>query len=148
MLSHSVVSDSLWPFGLQPTRLLCPWDFLGKNTGVGCDFLLQGIFPTQGSNHLLLCLLHCRQFLYPLSHQESPLTSIRTSILCMANKNQISLSTYIQNPGSKHVSVGAQSWLWKETSGLDVLVGPGRLTCHYFDLKMYLLIDNGINIPL
>ena len=66
----------------------------------------------------------------------------------MANKNQISLSTYIQNPGSKHVSVGAQSWLWKETSGLDVLVGPGRLTCHYFDLKMYLLIDNGINIPL
>ena len=34
--------------------LLCPWDFLGKNTGVGCHALLQGIFPTQGSNlHLL-----------------------------------------------------------------------------------------------
>ena len=32
------------------TRLLCPWDFLGKNSGVGCHFLLQGIFPTQGMN--------------------------------------------------------------------------------------------------
>ena len=36
--------------GLSPARLLCPWDFSGKNTGVGCHFLLQGIFPTQGSN--------------------------------------------------------------------------------------------------
>ena len=34
--SHSVVSNSLRPHGLQPTRLLCPWDFPGKNTGVGC----------------------------------------------------------------------------------------------------------------
>ena len=47
--SRSVVSDSLQPHGLQPTRLLCPWDFPGKNTGVGCHFLLQGIFLTQGS---------------------------------------------------------------------------------------------------
>ena len=39
--THSVVSDSLQPSGLQPTRLLCPWDFLGKNTGVGCHFLLS-----------------------------------------------------------------------------------------------------------
>ena len=37
-----------------PTRLLCPWNFPGKNTGVGCHFLLQGIFPTQGSNPGLL----------------------------------------------------------------------------------------------
>ena len=48
------VSDSLWPHGLQPTRLLCPWDFSGKNTRVGCHFLLQGIFPTfQQLLHLL-----------------------------------------------------------------------------------------------
>ena len=48
------MSNSLWPHGLQPTRLLCPWDVPGKNTGVGCHFLLQGILPTQGSNpHLL-----------------------------------------------------------------------------------------------
>ena len=49
------------------TRLLCPWDFPGKSTGVGCHFLLQGIFPTQGSNP---GLSHCRQTLYHLSHQE------------------------------------------------------------------------------
>ena len=42
----SVVSSSLRPNGLWPTRLLCPWNFPGKNTGVGCHFLLQGIFPT------------------------------------------------------------------------------------------------------
>ena len=39
--SHSVVSDSLQPHGLQPTRLLCPWDFLGKSTEVGCHCLLH-----------------------------------------------------------------------------------------------------------
>ena len=37
----SVVSNSLCPHGLQPTRLLCPWDSSGKNTGVGCHFLLH-----------------------------------------------------------------------------------------------------------
>ena len=41
----------------------CPWNFLGKNTRVGCHFLLQGIFLTQGLNLNLLCLLHCRQIL-------------------------------------------------------------------------------------
>ena len=40
-LSHSVVSDSVWPHKWQPTRLPHPWDSLGKNTGVGCHFLLQ-----------------------------------------------------------------------------------------------------------
>ena len=44
----------LWSHGLQPTRFLCPWNFPGKNTGVGHHFLLQGIFPTQGSNPGLL----------------------------------------------------------------------------------------------
>ena len=53
-----VVSDSLQPHGLWPTRLLCPWNFPGKNTRVGCHFLLQGIFPIQGSNPRVLSLLH------------------------------------------------------------------------------------------
>ena len=39
----------------------------GKNTGMGCHFLLQGIFPTQGSNPRFLWLLHCRWILYPLA---------------------------------------------------------------------------------
>ena len=42
------MSHCLWPHGLQPTRLLPPWDSPGKSTGVGCHFLLQGILPTQG----------------------------------------------------------------------------------------------------
>ena len=45
-------SNSLRPRGLQPARLLCPWDFPGKNTRMGCHALLQGIFLTQGSNLL------------------------------------------------------------------------------------------------
>ena len=56
--SPSVVSDSLQPYGMQPARLLCPWDPPGKNTRVGCHAFLQGIFPTQGPNPHLLHLLH------------------------------------------------------------------------------------------
>ena len=55
-LVTSVMSNSVRPYGLQPARVLCPWASLGKNTGVGCHALLQGIFPTQGLNlHLLNC---------------------------------------------------------------------------------------------
>ena len=60
------MSDSLRPHGLYSTRLLSPWNFSGMSTGVGCHFLLQGIFLTQGLNP---GLLHCRQRLYYLSHQ-------------------------------------------------------------------------------
>ena len=56
MLSRSVMSNSLWLHGLA--KLLFPWDFPGKNTGAGCQFPLQGIFPTQGSKPGLLYLLH------------------------------------------------------------------------------------------
>ena len=54
----------------EPTRLLCSWDIPGKNAGVHCHSPLQAIFPTQGLNP---GLLHCRQNLYQLSHQESQL---------------------------------------------------------------------------
>ena len=53
----------------QPTRLLCPWDSPGKNTGAGCHaLLLQGIFPTQRLNPRLLCLLHWQASSLPLSY--------------------------------------------------------------------------------
>ena len=54
----------LRPYGPYPTRLLCPWDSPGKNTGVGHHAFLQGIFPTQGSSQLLLQLLHFSQIVY------------------------------------------------------------------------------------
>ena len=63
------LSGSLWPHGLQPTKCLCPWNSPGQNTGVGSLSLLQGIFPTQGSNP---GLPHCRLILYQLSHKGSP----------------------------------------------------------------------------
>ena len=70
--SESEVSQlcpTLQPHGPQPTKLLHPWNSLGKSTGVGCHFLLQGIFPTQGLN---LGLQHCRRILYHLTqHHKS-----------------------------------------------------------------------------
>ena len=63
-------------------RLLRPWDFPGKSTGVGCHFLLQRIFPTQGSN---LGLLHCRHILYWLSYEGNPMFSFW--ILCYEYQN-------------------------------------------------------------
>ena len=64
----SVVSDSVTPW-TAACRPLCPWDSPGKNTGLACHALLQGIVLTQGLN---LGLLHCRQILNHLSHEEAP----------------------------------------------------------------------------
>ena len=66
--SLSVMSDSLRPHGLYS-----PWNSSGQNTGVGSLSLLQGIFPSQGSNP---GLPHGRQILYQLSHKGSPCISI------------------------------------------------------------------------
>ena len=60
----------LQPGGLQPAGLLCPQGFPGKNTGVSCHSLLQGIFPTQGSSPHLLHWQAGKSL--PLSHQGSP----------------------------------------------------------------------------
>ena len=58
--------NSWWPYGLYPARLLCPWDSPGKNSGVGCHALLQGIFWTQGSNMRLFHLQHWQAGSLPL----------------------------------------------------------------------------------
>ena len=68
--TRSVLSDSLWACGLQPSRLLCPWDCPGKGTRVGCHALLQGVFPTQGLDLHLLHLLHWEVGSLPLCHLE------------------------------------------------------------------------------
>jgi hypothetical protein len=81
LLSHEVVSDSFaTPWA---ARLLCPWDFPGKNTALGSHFLLQRIFPTQGSNPHLRCLLHWRWVLYHWATWEAlpDLISVLNSIL-------------------------------------------------------------------
>ena len=72
-LGRVQLSATLWTIAC--TRLLHPWDFLGKSTGMGCHFLLQAIFLAQGSNP---GLLHCRQTLYRLSPQGGPNSDLRT----------------------------------------------------------------------
>ena len=87
----SVVSDSLPSHGrLQPTRFLCPWNSPGKNTGLSCHFLLHGIFPTQGLNLSLLCLLHFQEdffffffFFYTTSPLRKPTATGRVPLLKM-----------------------------------------------------------------
>ena len=69
-----------------PTRLLCPWSFPGKDTGVGCHFLLLRIFPTQGSNSCLLHFVHCRRIIYHC-------TTILLKVFGPFLKNHLSLSS-------------------------------------------------------
>ena len=72
----SVMSDSLWPHGMQPARLLCPWDFPGKNTGVGCHFSSKGSSWPRDRIRVSCVSYIGRQFLKSLSHLESPRFSI------------------------------------------------------------------------
>ena len=69
--------STLQPHGLQTARLLCPWNSPGNKTGVGCHFLLQGIFSTHRAN---LGFLHCRQILYCLSSKGSLYTQYQSQI--------------------------------------------------------------------
>ena len=78
-------SHTRLPLDSQPTRLLCPWDFPGKNTGLGCHFLLQGIFPIQQSN---LYLLHWQADSLPLSHLGSPCRWIWANKCRVANNGK------------------------------------------------------------
>ena len=81
--AHSQSCPTLWD--LQPAWLLCPWNFPGKNTGAGCHFLLQVIFPTQRENTGLLHLLHWQADSLPLHQLGSPkfqMYSIRIQYLC------------------------------------------------------------------
>ena len=77
MLRSSVMFNSMQPHGLQPARLLCPWNFQGKNNAVGCHFLLQVIFLTQGSNLIVVSPALAASSL-PLCHLGIPLLYTHT----------------------------------------------------------------------
>ena len=77
------MSESLRTYGPWPTTFLCPWDSPGKNTGVGCYILLQGLFPSQGRNLLLLCLLHLQASSLPLAPPEKPNNDVTVFSNCM-----------------------------------------------------------------
>ena len=76
--SHVLLFVTLWTVAL---RLLCPWDSLGKNTGVGCHAFLQGIFPTQRLNPHILWLLHGQVGSISLSHLGSPTNALDSNKL-------------------------------------------------------------------
>ena len=73
---------------LKPTRLLCPWDLPGKDTGVGCHFLLQGVFPNQGSNPHLL---NCRWIPY-----HWPTWGAQFAYYCVLNNDRMNLSLLLK----------------------------------------------------
>ena len=130
VFSRSVESDSLRTHGLQPTRLLCPWNSQGKNSGVGCHSPLQGIFLTQGLN---LGLPHCRQILYHLSHQGNP----------WKQKTQGS------NPGLLHCRqiLCCAIWLLSHTNILEYrLLGYSPLSTTSWD--RYVILKNSILLLL
>ena len=86
------MSDSLQAHGLQPTRLLCLWNFPGKNTGVSCLFLLQDIFPTQGLNPRLP---HWQaDFFYNWATREALNTSYFTPNLSYKSSEQFWITTW------------------------------------------------------
>ena len=101
----SVVSDSLWPCGLQPSRLLCPWDSLGKNTGVSCHTLFQGLFPTQGLNPRLLHLLHLQAGSLPLVPPGKPKILIIMGAKCTTSGFLKEPDKHGHIPGLRHAFI-------------------------------------------
>ena len=81
----SVMFDSLWPCGLEPARLLCPGDSPGKNTGVRCHALLQGIFPTQGIDLHLFRLLHWQAVSLSVAPSGKPVFYCQFSLVQLLN---------------------------------------------------------------
>ena len=102
----------LQPCGLQPTRFLCPWGFPGKNTGVGCHFFLQEIFPNQGSNSYLL---HCRQILYHWATWEAPQTGLVSTIMTTFKFNHLFKGPICKYSHSVVLGGGASSCGFGET---------------------------------
>ena len=131
VLSAQALRDSMQPHGLWPSRLLCPWDSPGKNTGVGFHALLQGIFPTQGSNP---SLPHSRWILYHLSHQGSPFPG---SPLIIIITNPYWAPTVCQEPYILYPSLWAL-FGWEKITSLFLLTPNG-----YSAFPSIMSIDGG-----
>ena len=127
------MSNSLRPHGLQPTRLLCPLDFPGKNTRVGCHFLLQEIFPTQRLNP---GLPHCRQTLYCLSHQGSLIGKDVTRIVVgLINKFSKDTGYKMNTQKIRYIST---YWQWT--------VRKENWQNNSFYERIKIRLDSGINV--
>ena len=113
--SCSVVSDSSQPHGLQPTRLLRPWDFLGKSTGVGCHCLLHDCTPFISYSMFPKLQLFVRAFILlrflnicPTCNVRSPMSVLVTVTITKHNawhKSGCSVSTC-------EVNEEMNEWMW------------------------------------
>ena len=121
------MSNSLRPHGPEPARLLSPCSSSGKNTGMGCHFILQRIFLTQGSNP---GLLHSRQILYHLNHQSqesiTPKIFPNTEILWLLDKF-VDTSIIIQRlkAGGEGDNWGWHGWMASPTPWTWVWASSG-----------------------
>ena len=132
----SVVSDSEtpWTAGFS-TSLLCPWDSPGKNTGVGSHFLLQEIFPTQGSNPIFL---YWQADSYPWATWEAnqrrqekrKICAVFLKEVCRILKTVAELQTHLtdsslhSSPYLKHG--GRRGWLSNRQQGYKFQPGSGK----------------------
>ena len=126
MLSRISCVQLCAPYGLWPTRLLCPWDSPGKNTGVGCHALLHGIFLTQGSNSRLSRLLHWQVGSLPLALPGKPQfkhilgqywAGVPTSRYRIPNRQEISLlQLFILTETATHNQQGGDPWTLSKTA--------------------------------
>ena len=149
VLSCLAVSDSLKPYEHWPTRLLCPWDFPGKNTGVDCHSLLQGIFWPRDWTSVSCVSCFGGHVLYLLSHKWSPI--MYKLFLIVYRKNILGVVW----PQYSKISFGFQKYFsfnmnfsylisnnlrhpwWScvknppaNAGDMGVIPGPGRFTCH------------------
>ena len=107
--------QSLRPYGPQPARLLCAWDSPGKNAGVGCHAFPQGIFPTQGSNQPVLCLLYWQEGCLPQAPCGRPLHLCNAQNSCSDTENypmtDFPGGLVAKTPSPKAGGSGFQPWL-------------------------------------
>ena len=109
------------------TRLLCPWDFPGKNTGVDCYFLLQGVFPTQGSNP---CLFHCRRIIYHWATRE-------------ALMHLYTIQNYMQHRCIVHIYKLFDKFYVTFIISFDILSNPGFLSLGTVDIWGWIILCCG-----
>ena len=147
MLSHSVVSDSLWSHGLQSTGLFCPRDFPGKNTGVDCHFLVQGIFLTQESNPRLWHILHRQADSLPLSHLESPQEELKSLLMKVkVESEKVGLKLNVQKTKIM-ASSPITSWEIDGETVSDFILGGSKITadgdCSH-EIKRHLVLGREV----
>ena len=149
------MSHSLRPHGLQPTRLLSPWDFLGKSTRVACHFLSRG--SSQPRDRIQVSHI-CRQTLYPLSHQGSPkeAKATREAKAYLACIQYLLFITYCEKPlirinfisfSNKPVAIFIIPVFYIKKQRLEELKElPGHMFAQQLTLRD-LALKHSINIP-